>query len=137
MTTETDWRTISISKQSNEAVKRIINDYKYCPFYGSDSIQVLKAAAALAIKNSIVPVTEFKRETDVTHKGSVNEELQAFMCVIQYSVEPKNDLQYLLDRSAVTKTFEQYAQAGLSSLETMCSSMTSMDDFKRMLDESN
>lgn len=123
------WTTIRAENESNEKVKEIIN-ISGCPFYGAHMIDVYEAAAALAVKNKIVPVKEYGRESDVTHVKLITDEMKSFMCMLYYSVDPDKDLNKLKDKTAVVKNFEQYAQAGLELLYSMCTEKNSIETFK-------
>ena len=126
---DSGWTTIRAENESNEKVKEIIN-ISGCPFYGAHMIDVYEAAAALAVKNKIVPVKEYGRESDVTHVKLITDDMKSFMCMLYYSVDPEKDLNNLKDKAAVVKNFEQYAQAGLELLYSMCIEKNSVESFK-------
>jgi len=135
----TDWVAISQEEQSRGIVNQIRREISSSPYYGSTRditmIDVYMAAAALAIQKNIKPTHEYKRETDMTAKNYITDNMQWFMCMLFYHFDPDKDLSKLDDKALIVRTFEQYAQAGLPYLLDMCKSRNSMDEFKRAIDK--
>jgi len=130
----TDWVTINIATESNEVLKQI-QEIEHSPFKGATSIQVLMAAAGLALNKKLKLTKEFGRGTDITNKNLITEEQKWFMCMLYYAKDPEKDLTKLEDKSHIVKTFEQYAQTGLPLLLDICNDRNSRDSIIRLLEE--
>jgi hypothetical protein len=132
MIQSTDWTSINFEKASGEMVDSIIN-MPNSPLESCSDIGVYMISAALAVRLGIRPVREFKRESPVTNKNLITEEMQWLMSMIYYILDPEKQLEKLKDRTAVVKNFEQYAQAGLPRLYEMCKDVTCYDELKLFL----
>lgn len=130
----TDWVAINIDTVSNDIVKQI-QDIGHSPFKGATSIQVLMAAAGLALNKGLKLTKEFNRGTDITHKNLITEELKWFMCMLSYTVDVDHDLTKLEDKTQIVRIFEQYAQTGLPHLLDICRNRNSRDELIRMTEQ--
>lgn len=129
-----DWVAINIDTESNDIVKQI-QDISHSPFKGATSIQILMSAAALTLNKDLKPSKEFSRGTDITNKNLITEEQKWFMCMLSYSVDTEHALSKLEDRTQIVRTFEQYAQTGLSQLLEICQDRNSRDAVIRLVEE--
>ena len=130
----TDWTDIFFEKSSNEIVDDMLKNPN-SPLKGSSIIGVYMISAALAARCGISPLREFKREVNTTNKNLITEEMQWLMSMIYYTLDPEKNLEKLKDKRAVIRTFEQYAQAGLTRLSEMCKDVTCYDELKRYVSQ--
>ena len=130
----TDWVAINISAESNDIVKQI-QDIDHSPFRGATSIQVLMSAAGMTLSMGLKLSKEFSRGTDITNKNLITEEQKWFMCMLSYTVDFEHDLSKLENKTQIVRTFEQYAQTGLSQLLDICRDRNSRDSIIRLVEE--
>jgi len=134
MSQVTDWIGLYFEKASNDMVDNILN-LPNSPLESCSDIGVYMISAALAVRKGIYPLREYARESNVTNKNLITEEMQWLMSMIYYALDPDKDLEKLKDRTAVVKNFEQFAQAGLPRLYEMCQDVTCYDELKSYVAE--
>lgn len=130
----TDWVAINIDTESNEIIKQI-QSIEHSPFKGATSIQILMSAAGLTLNNRLQPSKDFSRGTDITNKNLITEEQKWFMCMLAYTVDPSHTLAKLEDKTQIVRTFEKYAQTGLSLLFEICRDRNGRDKIIRLVEE--
>lgn len=119
---EQKWPTISIPREDQELVKRIVSYPGILRFFQMQDILLIAASIAVELDApKIDDMTSFKNKVDVVHgsllSGRNNEEYRQYILMIYYNTSAKQNLEVMGDLKSAVANFVDYAHRGLQIMQ--------------------